>query len=427
MNIIDKVEIDGLLGRTRPVKISFDEHYNFIIGQNGTGKTTLINLMAAVLLCDAEKLEKINFKKVVIKLRNLITAKAATITVTRTRKDSGPYAKISYQIKDSGKNVQFEVNELVDAAYSSHMILRGKNRHWGMNDYYGGIRQSIQELLHVRWLSIHRANSFSDRDEENRHQSSVDRKLHELHRNISIYFGRLSRSYSDQIVDFQQTSLLSMIRSESGFTLEKFSKEIDADKEKETLGSVFAALQVSRAKYQGMLDRHARDFKKAAEKFEKHAAVGIDELATIYNGWKAHVLVQEYGELEKKKTEIFRPRDIFLATVNALLAPRKQLAISSRNELVVKNVETQDEIELEDLSSGEKQLLIILGEALLQESAYVVYIADEPELSLHISWQEKLTESIKSLNANAQIVFATHSPDIVNTHGDKVINMEFIS
>jgi predicted ATP-binding protein involved in virulence len=76
------------------------------------------------------------------------------------------------------------------------------------------------------------------------------------------------------------------------------------------------------------------------------------------------------------------------------------------------------------LSSGEKQLLIVLGEALLQEKQAWVYIADEPELSLHVKWQESLVENLRTINPNAQIVFATHSPDVVSTFGDKVFDME---
>lgn len=427
MNIIERVEVDGLMGRQNSIQIDFDENYNFIIGQNGTGKTTLINLISAVLLCDVERLEKIQYEKIVIKLKSLKSDKRPVILVNRQQKKGDIYTKITYSIKDSAnqKYQTFNLDEYTEDMFPRGVSLRHiRNRMH--HDFFSTVREKIETMLQVRWLSIHRANNFFDRDDENKHQSSVDRKLDELRKNISIYFGRMSKIYSDQILDFQQSSLLSMIRSESGFTLEKFSKEIDVEREKETLESVFAALQVSKVKYHGMLEKHARDFKRAAEKLDRHEGVSIDELATVYNGWKAHVLVQEYGELEKKKSQIFFARDVFLRTVNELIFPRKILSISSRNELVVKSLSNGSDVDFADLSSGEKQLLIILGEALLQESASVIYIADEPELSLHISWQERLTDSIKSVNANAQIVFATHSPDIVNSHGDKVINMEFI-
>ena len=124
---------------------------------------------------------------------------------------------------------------------------------------------------------------------------------------------------------------------------------------------------------------------------------------------------------------IYSPASKFIEVVNSLLAPRKKISISSQNELVVEGSRDNRKIELDDLSSGEKQLLIILGQALLQESASVVFIADEPELSLHVEWQERLTPSIAELNPNAQIVFATHSPDIVGAYTNRIIDMETIA
>jgi predicted ATPase len=83
-------------------------------------------------------------------------------------------------------------------------------------------------------------------------------------------------------------------------------------------------------------------------------------------------------------------------------------------------------IPLAQLSSGEKQLIILLTEALLQKCKETLFIADEPELSLHIEWQRKVISSITKLNPNAQIIIATHSPEIVGKFKDKAINMENI-
>ena len=65
------------------------------------------------------------------------------------------------------------------------------------------------------------------------------------------------------------------------------------------------------------------------------------------------------------------------------------------------------------LSSGEKQLIIILLKALIQEDRHFLLFIDEPETSLHTDWQEKLIDNIRSLNSHAQIIIATHSPSIV--------------
>jgi len=53
-----------------------------------------------------------------------------------------------------------------------------------------------------------------------------------------------------------------------------------------------------------------------------------------------------------------------------------------------------------------------------------IFIADEPELSLHVLWQEKLISSLRGLNPNAQIISATHSPDIVGSLSKQAIDME---
>ena len=82
---------------------------------------------------------------------------------------------------------------------------------------------------------------------------------------------------------------------------------------------------------------------------------------------------------------------------------------------------------LSSLSSGEKQLLILLTETLLQQKQPYVFIADEPELSLHIEWQRNLIYSIRRLNPLAQIIFATHAPEIAGNYSNKLINMEKVT
>ncbi|MPM91057.1 hypothetical protein SDC9_138182 [bioreactor metagenome] len=84
------------------------------------------------------------------------------------------------------------------------------------------------------------------------------------------------------------------------------------------------------------------------------------------------------------------------------------------------------QILLTQLSSGEKQLVILLTETLLQKGKQTLFIADEPELSLHIEWQRKVISSIRKLNPNSQIIVATHSPEIVGKFKDSTINMEQI-
>jgi len=102
---------------------------------------------------------------------------------------------------------------------------------------------------------------------------------------------------------------------------------------------------------------------------------------------------------------------------------RKKFTINDQNELQV-ITQSGKNLPIQKLSSGEKQLLIVLGEALMQEKKCWVYIADEPELSLHVRWQESLVGNLRSINPNAQILFATHSPDVVSHFDANIFDME---
>lgn len=81
-----------------------------------------------------------------------------------------------------------------------------------------------------------------------------------------------------------------------------------------------------------------------------------------------------------------------------------------------------------DLSSGEKQILLLLLRIFLLNEKESVVLIDEPENSLDISWQYKLIDIMTQLNPNAQFFITTHSPSIFgNGWGDKVIYMEDVT
>ncbi len=65
------------------------------------------------------------------------------------------------------------------------------------------------------------------------------------------------------------------------------------------------------------------------------------------------------------------------------------------------------------LSSGEKQMLIILLTVLVRDGVHCVLFMDEPEASLHIEWQQKLIGMIRNLNPNVQLILTTHSPAVI--------------
>ena len=101
----------------------------------------------------------------------------------------------------------------------------------------------------------------------------------------------------------------------------------------------------------------------------------------------------------------------------------KSVAMKPTNGLVV----TTDEgiaLNLDALSSGEQQLIVLFGRLLFREQAAIVLL-DEPEISLHLAWQELFLSYLKEVNEIEQVDFlvATHSPFIINSNWDLTVEL----
>ena len=80
------------------------------------------------------------------------------------------------------------------------------------------------------------------------------------------------------------------------------------------------------------------------------------------------------------------------------------------------------------LSSGEKQMMLILLTVLLQDQQPYVLFMDEPEVSLHVDWQQQLVTIITELNPQIQLILTTHSPAVImNGWLDKVTEVSDIT
>lgn len=95
-------------------------------------------------------------------------------------------------------------------------------------------------------------------------------------------------------------------------------------------------------------------------------------------------------------------------------------------------VENQKKMTINELSSGEKQIVFRGGFFLRnQNSNKGIVLIDEPEISLHPSWQMKIVDFFKILCKSAQytnqIILTTHSPFILHNESranDKVITLK---
>ena len=124
-------------------------------------------------------------------------------------------------------------------------------------------------------------------------------------------------------------------------------------------------------------------------------------------------LLDEYGS---ERAELHAPMDRFLSLVNSFLAQTsKSVSVSPRGELTVRIQGDAAARPVSALSSGERQLLVMLAH--LSLNAHLtksgVFIVDEPELSLHLDWQERFVDAVRKANPDVQLILATHSPAII--------------
>lgn len=124
--------------------------------------------------------------------------------------------------------------------------------------------------------------------------------------------------------------------------------------------------------------------------------------------------------------EISMPKRKFQDMIDRLFIETGKQLIRSKNDIVFTQI--GEELMPYQLSSGEKQMLAILLTVLIEDNQHYVLFMDEPEVSLHVDWQQKLIDMIIELNPNVQIILTTHSPAVImNGWMDKVTEVSDIT
>lgn len=138
----------------------------------------------------------------------------------------------------------------------------------------------------------------------------------------------------------------------------------------------------------------------------------------------------ELAELAKEKNSVYTSRFVKIASELLLESSKRLVLRKLRDGYTFDTVDEirNESIKIESLSSGERQLLYILSRVANTRGKQAFLLMDEPEISLHLNWQEKLISSIKSLNKNCQIIIVTHSPAIVmDGYMDAYVDMDEIT
>jgi len=135
-------------------------------------------------------------------------------------------------------------------------------------------------------------------------------------------------------------------------------------------------------------------------------------------------LVRSLDEYVERFYNIAESVIVFMDVVNDVFI-NKEIYINEKNILNVK-MSNGTALPINRLSSGEKQMIIMTYLLLFRTKRNSLVIVDEPEISLHVAWQQKLGKTFKDISRlrNLQMLVATHSPQIIHDDWDDSVELK---
>lgn len=113
----------------------------------------------------------------------------------------------------------------------------------------------------------------------------------------------------------------------------------------------------------------------------------------------------------------------YVETTNSFLA-NKVIDFTLRGGVAIRGVR-RETLDPNWLSSGEKQLMLLLSNTILTRDGAGIFLIDEPELSLNVKWQRRLVEALLRCahGANIQYVLASHSLELITQHRENAVQL----
>ena len=435
--MIKKFKITGLFG-FRNVDIDFDDNVKILIGENGFGKTTILNSLYYLLNKKYTKLSNIEFETMELNFE-----KEEKIQFTKFELES----YINY-IESNNNNRRMplsvlkhletlDLSEFInnDDIHEEKIIDFIKNseiRHFApmqimvreiskyIKDYPSfDVFDRLEKIRNVLNFSILYLPTYRRVEEDLKNLGSFKERI--IHRNDSrsyyreieedlevtddtlIHFGM--EDVKKKIITVEQEIEKSTITGFSKLTgqmlslfLNGFRKIQDSEIEELDENTIKIILHrvgdnIPQKDKDGIL-KLLKDKAKLKEK--KDLVSFIFKLIDIYN---------EHKHLDDK---IKNFRDV----CNEYLVDKQFRYDESSVDLDIYRNGTDEKVEINKLSSGEKQIISIFSKIYLEKTENLIVLFDEPELSLSLPWQKRLLPDIMNSEKCKFLLAVTHSPFI---------------
>ncbi|MEZ6939045.1 AAA family ATPase [Aeromonas sp. S12(2024)] len=414
----------------------FRPDVNFIAGLNGTGKTTALIIIMSLLTPDIKKLMAIKFSTARLLVEN--DKKIYDIQCEKTK------GEIILSCLVNGKNVgtyRRKNLESIDKEYHMSSWLD----HFSENDAQEVI-ETIQSLSPPIFLSLDRRFIKTTRESKvsmsalfEGRQKKVDAEQDSLDEAISIISKAVARAQMRQSAvddslrnDILKNALKPYLNDREAFKIPN-AEQINTLREKHN--AIISTLKQLKIPSEDFETFYTSFFERIVSlSTNKDGSINIDtddkEHIQIFSEWvinqaqlrkinEIFTLIERHNRTREK---IYGDLNRFKNLINCFLKETNKEIILGYNEQPKIMINKQKR-EIDILSSGESQILIMLAHLVLNKGLprNGVFIVDEPELSLHISWQDMFVESVQAANPDLQIILATHSPAIIGGRNEMYI------
>ena len=436
---IKKIQINGLHGYFQ-YDIDLNEDISLLYGKNGSGKTTVLNLIEFIIGGEFYKLKDILFHDVII-----------TTTTNNILKLKNTNEAIVLKFLDDEKTIYFKELE----RYFSTERYRGNgfNKHQFVKEY--PIVQTIRDSFDYVYLPLERiSNSRLSNNEQFSEQSRIIHKqfyrynskdasmdivkylVDSQMRHVNYKIRELNEKFRNDVLEtmFVLTGQqLDFSGLTSYFRNENVLDELNNLKEKYvTLLRDLNIINNTNREENNYLDYFEKLLNDVEElNSEKNKDRGIEAkfVATYNEIEKIKKITLLASESETMKKNARKSIDQFIEIVNTFLLDGedgKNIKVTNDGTIYFETSYTDQKVDITYLSSGEKQLVNLFANFIFKVSDMKngIFVADEPELSLHLRWQTKFIKQLHEINPNIQLIFATHSPELVGPFRNKIIKIQ---
>lgn len=437
---LKKIKVEQLFGTyDYEIKLNDKELVTILHAPNGMGKTTLLKLVKAIIEGDILYLDETPFKKIELYFNNkeYIVVEKDEVFASELERDlykSRTYSIHADEKEDRRMLIKFKIKSRGEKLFQDTlvwdrdallMLYRRVPIRYRENYGEGNRGVTIKDALGKMEME---SRELFDNEE-------LFERLKKFQNSLEIHFIQSNRVFMNAMQEKTRVTQVDSIRIYSNELKiiidkqrkekEKVSEELDRTFPKRIL-DIFLHSSKDKKYNEKIIRKKLKELDDITVELEKIGLISENESSDLSN---EPVFPQEtlpvldlYVSDNSKKfavyNEIKEKLERLLDIINNKNGFSNKKMVIDTEDGVCFMLDSGEKVPLEKLSSGEKNDFILFYELIFKCNNNSLILIDEPEISLHIAWQQEFINElleICSMN-NMQAIVATHSPNIVDEH-----------